>query len=82
MVESSRELYHTLYSTCFFVSDFDINQHIGSWGSGCAFDLKADSVPVGLADILVGNSIRYASTFECGRVGKMHGLHRCPFSIS
>jgi hypothetical protein len=35
-------------------------------------------VPV--ADDLVGDSIWYASTFECGRVSKVYGLYRCPFS--
>jgi len=63
-----------------FVAGFDIAQHIGSWGISGAFDLEADSLPVGLADILVGNSIRCASAFERGRVGKVLSLCRCPIS--
>jgi hypothetical protein len=65
-----------------FVSCFGIDsEHRWRGGSG-AFDLEADSLPVGLADILVGNSIRCASTFQRGRVGKMPGLCRRLFSIS
>jgi hypothetical protein len=65
-----------------FVAGFDIAQHIGSWGISGAFDLEADSLPVGLADILVGNRSRCASTFERGRVGKVFGLCRRPISLS
>lgn len=74
-------IYSTGYSICFLLPVL-IVQHIGSWGISGAFDLEADSLPVGLADILVGNSSRCASTFERGRVGKMFGLCRCPFCIS
>jgi hypothetical protein len=34
-----------------------------------------------VADLLVGNGIRCASTFERYRVGDMHSLHRGPFSF-
>ena len=65
-----------------FVSCLGIDsQHRSRGGSG-AFDVEADSVRAGLADILVGNSIRCASTLECGRVGKVPGLCRRLFSIS
>jgi hypothetical protein len=34
-----------------------------------------------VADHLVGNSVRCASTFERYRVGNVHFLHRRPFSF-
>jgi hypothetical protein len=65
-----------------FADGFDIGQQIGAWGGSFAFHLEADSVAVGFADILVGNSRRYASTFEHRRIGKMFGLRCCPFCCS
>jgi hypothetical protein len=53
-------------SGCFYGAGFDIDQHIGSWGGSFAFDLEAGSVPVALADILVGNSSCCASARERG----------------
>jgi hypothetical protein len=59
-----------------------MDQHIDSWGGSFAFGFETNSVPAGLAHILVGDNSCYASTFERGRVGKMFGLCRCPFCIS
>ena len=35
-----------------------------------------------VADLLVGTSIRRASTFERGRVVNVYCLYRCPFGFS
>jgi len=34
-----------------------------------------------VADILVSDSVHYASTFEYDRGGKVYGLRCCPFSF-
>jgi hypothetical protein len=36
-----------------------------TWGDRHAVDIEEDSVLVRVADFLVGNGIRRASTFEC-----------------
>jgi hypothetical protein len=37
---------------------FDIDRRIDSWGGSFAFGFEANSVPAGLADILVGDNSR------------------------
>jgi hypothetical protein len=63
-----------------FGACFDIDQDIPRGSHG--FDLEADSVPLRVADILVGNGIGCASTFERDRVGKVFCLCRRPISVS
>ena len=52
------------------------------WGNLHAVDIEADSVPMCVADLLVSNRIRRASTFERYRVEHLHLLYRRPFSFS
>jgi hypothetical protein len=52
------------------------------WGNRRAVDLEKHSVAVSRADVLVGNGIRYASTFGCDRSGQVYGLCRRPFRVS
>ena len=51
------------------------------WGSHYAIDIEADSVSMRVADLLVSDSIRLASTFERYRAGNLHRLYCRPLSI-
>lgn len=51
------------------------------WGSRHAVQLEEDSFCVHIADVLVSDSIHYASTFECDRGSKVYGLRSRPFSF-
>ena len=50
-------------------------------GSRHAADIEENSVFVLVADFLVGNGIRRASTFDRYRVDDLHGLYRSPLSF-
>jgi len=52
------------------------------WGSLHAVDIEADCVSMRVADLLVGISIRRASTFERYRVVDVYRLYRCPFGFT
>ncbi len=75
--------YPARYSLVAFVLQFDIDSGKASRGdSRHAFENEADSLSVFVADALVSNLIRSASTFERDRVGKLHRLHRRSFNFS
>lgn len=51
------------------------------WGNRYAVHLEKDSFCVHIADVLVSDSIHYASPFEFDRGGQVYGLRSCPFSF-
>jgi hypothetical protein len=69
------------WSLVAFVSYFGVDSNNVLWGSRYAVDFEEDSVCVLIADILVRNRSRCASTFECDRGGKVYRLRCCPFSF-
>jgi len=51
------------------------------WSDGYAVDVEENSVSMRVADLLVSNGIRCASTFDRYRVGDVHAVHRSAFSF-
>jgi hypothetical protein len=51
------------------------------WDNRHAVDNEADGVPVRVADRVVSNNIRHASTFERNRIVILYGLYCGPFSF-
>ena len=71
------------YSLVAFVLQFDIDSGKALCGvSRHAFENEGDSVSVFVADALVSNRIRRASTFERDGIGNVHRLHRLSLNFS
>ena len=73
--------YLARYSLVAFVWRFGIDSKKLPWGSRRAVDNETDSVFVRAADLLVGDCICHASTFERYRGGNVQRLYRRPFSF-
>jgi hypothetical protein len=66
-----------------FLFGIDSNQAFVGWGYlTFAVDVEKPGRSVLSADILVGHSVRCASTFKRNRIGKVFGLCRRPFCVA
>jgi hypothetical protein len=74
--------YLARYSLVAFDRRLRIDSINAPWSSRHALDIEAHRVPMSIADSVVSDSVRRASTFERYSGGKVYGLYRRPFRFS